>query len=499
MNLVKTVVFFELLFFMFGCPVIDTNTRGNVHLSFNVQENRSTVMPEVSLAVIEYRIKFSGGPESVGPVITSTGSINIDLLPGTWNIAVEGLNNSGQTVASGLLQDIIVSTGIFVSKEVDLNPIMTRAGSVHITVTWPEDIQVNESDITVYFDSDTVIPMSSDTITYSNADNCLIYNNPSVTSGSSHWIKIYLVENGTANQDIIFDSVHVYDNLESSAVYNLSSSDFIIQPSSSLVANHLVATESVLRSIPESAITSAKDTLHVAYGHTSHGSQITNGMTGLVSFMNGQGYGSNLFSWNNGGSNGALDLHDNAMGGDVGYYPQWVDNTRDYLQKPSNSDVNVIIWSWCGQVASRTEQSMLDTYLIPMTQLEEDYPNITFIYMTGHLDGSGLTGNLHDRNDQIRDYCSVNKKVLYDFENIESYDPDGAYYGDKIPNDNCDYDSNNNGERDANWAINWQNSHVENTDWYSCGSAHSQPLNANRKAYAIWWLLSGIAGWDGNP
>lgn len=264
------------------------------------------------------------------------------------------------------------------------------------------------------------------------------------------------------------------------------------------IANHLVATESVLRSIPVSAINTAKNTLHIAYGHTSHGSQITNGMTGLVSFMNGQGYENDLFSWNNGGSGGALDLHDYAMGGDVGYYPQWVNNTRTYLEDAANSEVNVIIWSWCGQVSGRTEQSMLDTYLSPMAQLEADYPNIIFVYMTGHLDGTGLTGNLHRRNEQIRDYCSANNKVLYDFEDIESYDPDSTYYGDKIPNDQCEYDSDDNGVRDANWAINWQNSHVENTDWYSCGSAHSQPLNANRKAYAIWWLWARIAGWDGN-
>jgi len=34
-------------------------------------------------------------------------------------------------------------------------------------------------------------------------------------------------------------------------------------------------------------------------------------------------------------------------------------------------------------------------------------------------------------------------------------------------------------------------------DWYRCGSAHSQPLNANRKAYAAWWLWARLAGWNG--
>jgi hypothetical protein len=33
-------------------------------------------------------------------------------------------------------------------------------------------------------------------------------------------------------------------------------------------------------------------------------------------------------------------------------------------------------------------------------------------------------------------------------------------------------------------------------DWYDCSSAHSEPLNANMKAYAAWWLWARLAGWD---
>ena len=250
-------------------------------------------------------------------------------------------------------------------------------------------------------------------------------------------------------------------------------------------------TSTKLGSIPSVWITTAKQNLHIAYGHTSHGSQLTDGMTGLVSFKG------TAYSWNNGGSGNALDLHDYAMSGDLGAPDRttWAALTRNYLS--ANKDVNVIIWSWCGEVSTATETD-INTYLNLMTSLENDFKNVKFVYMTGHLDGTGLTGNLHLRNEQIRNYCKSNDKILFDFADIECYNPDGVYFGDKKPNDACDYDKNSDGTLEANWATEWQNAHSQGTDWYSCSSAHSQPLNANQKAYAAWWLWARLAGWDGN-
>lgn len=243
--------------------------------------------------------------------------------------------------------------------------------------------------------------------------------------------------------------------------------------------------------VPAEWIAAAKENLHIAYGHTSHGSQVTDGMTGLVDFVGG--CGGPQFEWNHGGYGGALDLHDGAMPGDCGYYPDWVNHTRDYLDDPGNSACNVIIWSWCGQHSGYSEQDMIDRYLAPMTELEGDYPQVKFVYMTGHLNYWSRE-NTDARNQQIRDYCIQNDKILYDFSHIESYDPDNTYF--PYAHDDCSY-WDEYGVYQGNWAEEWQNTHIEGVEWYDVSCAHSRPLNGNQKAYAAWWLWARLGGWSG--
>jgi hypothetical protein len=237
-------------------------------------------------------------------------------------------------------------------------------------------------------------------------------------------------------------------------------------------------------------IEEAKRKLSIFYGHTSHGSQLTTGMTGLVTYANAGAFsgrfGSNLLAYNADGSNGALHLTE--YGSDAGYFPEWYDATVTALGTPYNGNYNVVIWSWCGQLSGLTDDALLNDYLLPMQTLESNYPNVKFVYMTGHSDGSGLTGNLHMRNEEIRQWCSDRRKILYDFNDIESYDPDGVYYGYKFVTDSCGYRENG---QNRNWATEWQAAHQG--QWFDCGSAHSQPLNANMKAYAAWhlWVYLG--------
>ena len=234
-------------------------------------------------------------------------------------------------------------------------------------------------------------------------------------------------------------------------------------------------------SIPTSAINSAKSTLHIAYGHTSHGSQLITGMDALAA-------ANVLYSYNDGGTGGALDLRDYAFDSYGAYdlgnpnYTAWETATRTYLV--DNPDVNVIIWSWCGEVDTTDVQ--IQQYLDLMNQLEIDYPGVKFVYMTGHLTGTGVSGNVNLRNQQIRDYCTANNKILFDFADIESYDPDGlTNYMALDATDSCDYSG-------GNWATNWINANPADPLATLAGScsecAHSETLNCVLKGRAAWWL-----------
>ena len=211
--------------------------------------------------------------------------------------------------------------------------------------------------------------------------------------------------------------------------------------------------------IPVQAIVQAKKKLHIAYGHTSHGQQLIAGMESLDSFMSKKGYAAGTFAVDFDGrpSGSELDLCDNPWknwsdyGRDLGSrktdgkmsdgdYTAWVYTTRKYLgwapgsgdgsqlahyatgaprYNPSScNNCNVIVWAWCGQVGYCPPQE-IHNYLRNMTQLERDYPQVKFVYMTGHLARGeqkhdiGLNGSVHTRNTIIRNYCIKNNKILY--------------------------------------------------------------------------------------
>lgn len=235
-----------------------------------------------------------------------------------------------------------------------------------------------------------------------------------------------------------------------------------------------------LDAIPAAYLLRAKKNLSVWYGHTSHGSQITSGMRAMNRAP---------FTFNRDGSDGALKYVE--TGGDLGHKGSlgWAKNTRKYLD--AGGSANVIMWSWCGGCSDNNPEGV-KIYLQMMAQLEKDYPGRVFVYMTGHLDGSGKSGNLHRVNNQIREFCRKNNKVLFDFADIESCDPDGKSYLDLKCRDTCDYQD---GDVRKNWAADWVKKNPDHGIDLPKSASHTHPLNGALKGRAFWAMMAHIAGW----
>ncbi len=295
------------------------------------------------------------------------------------------------------------------------------------------------------------------------------------------------------------------------------------------VAGHEVAREDILRNIPHEYVDAARTNLHIAFQHTSHGTHVTRGMFGLQDYKAGDEtlFG---FKFTSGGlptdysgevDDGRLDFHDYELNrypynNEIVSSPDLSANetaflqiTKNYLDAPENAEINVVMWSWCNIEG----HDVAGTYLPGMQLLINDYgpggskilsgertTPVTFIFMTGHANYNNNSGEGRAKNqaDLITDYCNTHSYFCLDYYSIDTHDMEGNSWEDAGDDGNSPIGGNFNRQ--------WQDDHLLGEHWFenrhlvsglpAYGLHNTQHITANRKAYAMWWLLARIAGWE---
>lgn len=247
----------------------------------------------------------------------------------------------------------------------------------------------------------------------------------------------------------------------------------------SIVADH---TSTSLSSIPDEWIDKVKELINVHYCHTSHGSQL---MTGLERLMNGNFAGAMQKSQKYNYYPDNCTMPDTTqylslMDGQTysGYCETYVSPdlywesseglglTRSMV---NNHNVNVSVFAWCSQL-DYYSSSEVENYLQKISELEKEFPDVIFVYMTGNAQSQER--NRYDRNEQIRTFCRDNNKVLFDFADLDSWYSGSQNLENGIPMEHPRYNGDQAGH----------------TTYESC----------ENKAKAFWWLMARLAGWNGN-
>ncbi|WP_437631665.1 hypothetical protein [Sorangium sp. So ce854] len=173
--------------------------------------------------------------------------------------------------------------------------------------------------------------------------------------------------------------------------------------------------------VPASCLDTLKSGAFVFhYAHRSHGSQIIVGAESIEA--NEPAYGFRAEYCDVPSETGVFPMWDGMTSSNLVYGEHYwasqagINDLRAILS--AHPEIRYSMWSWSSEISEQTEQEV-QRYLDTLDALGEEFPEVTFIYMTGPGDEEHNAVNRVKRNQQIRDFCRDHGKILYDFEDLD--------------------------------------------------------------------------------
>ncbi len=138
----------------------------------------------------------------------------------------------------------------------------------------------------------------------------------------------------------------------------------------------------------------------------------------------------------------------------------------------SNPEITYSMWAWSFEINEQSEQT-IDGYLEVIDALEDEFPAVRFVYMTGPAaTDEFMAENNAERNAQIRDHAEANGKLLYDFEELDTYSGGENHTENGIPWEHPDFDLSE-GETEFEFT-------------------HTNQASAEQKARAFWGMMAAL-------